>query len=440
MIRTTPSIVRKKFFGVLQETEDNISAYVNSPGKDMTRRRSCTFRDTFLLTCSFQSERTNTEIFNFFSLNNRHIPSKSAFTQQRKKFNELLYPHIFHAFNSAVPFKKKHKGYHLIAVDGSDINLPTDKKDTVYAVKQARSDNYYYQMHLNALYDICENRYCGLVTQPRPNFNESKAFQQLLDEYNSSEPTIFIMDRGFINFNNIAHVTAKNQYYLIRAKAPGNSGSFLCHLAERDVEVDQNITIGVTRNRCRQYSKKPDKYKILRKYADFLPIEPGDTATVYQMNFRYICVKLSTGNYEYLITNLPKDEFSTEEIVKLYNMRWGIETSFRRLKYALSLSFLHSVKRDLIIQEVYAKMIVYNFASLLHQYAELDLMYKSKKGYKYNVSFDDTVPIAKRFLLKRIANHMIKAQLQRHLTQKHEHVHNPRNVNSQRVRPLGNRA
>lgn len=45
------------------------------------------------------------------------------------------------------------------------INLPTDKNDDVYRIKQARSDNYFYQMHINALFDICENRYLSVVTQ-----------------------------------------------------------------------------------------------------------------------------------------------------------------------------------------------------------------------------------------------------------------------------------
>ncbi|WP_369524777.1 transposase, partial [Thomasclavelia cocleata] len=32
----------------------------------------------------------------------------------------------------------------------------------------------------------------------------------------------------------------------------------------------------------------------------------------------------------------------------LYNKRWGIETSFREVKYALGLNALHSKKRKLI--------------------------------------------------------------------------------------------
>ena len=46
-------------------------------------------------------------------------------------------------------------------------------------------------------------------------------------------------------------------------------------------------------------------------------------------------------------------------------MRWGIETSFRDIKYAAGLLFFHSKKNELVLQEIYAKLIVYNFSELI---------------------------------------------------------------------------
>lgn len=45
------------------------------------------------------------------------------------------------------------------------------------------------------------------------------------------------------------------------------------------------------------------------------------------------------------MTNLDRTEFPLEEIKELYNKRWGIETSFRELKYAIGLNALHSKKK-----------------------------------------------------------------------------------------------
>lgn len=64
---------------------------------------------------------------------------------------------------------------------------------------------------------------------------------------------------------------------------------------------------------------------------------------------------------------------------------------------------------------------------------------KSKK-HKYNVSFDDTVPIAKELLRESIKNSIIKALLLRHLTAINENTTSPRHMRSRAVKPLNNRA
>ena len=122
-------------------------------------------------------------------------------------------------------------------------------------------------------------------------------------------------------------------------------------------------------------------------------------------------------------------------------MRWNIETSFRNLKYALALVYLHSVNRDFIIQEIYAKLILYNFASLLHRYAEkAKRAPKGKNKYSYKISFIYTVPVAQMLLKRKISNKIIKALLLKHMTAIRDKVSWPRSVRSQSVKPLNSRA
>jgi IS4 transposase len=54
----------------------------------------------------------------------------------------------------------------------------------------------------------------------------------------------------------------------------------------------------------------------------------------YYLSFRVVRFKHTQDTYEVLLTNLPEDEFSVSELKELYAMRWGIETSFRDLKYS----------------------------------------------------------------------------------------------------------
>ena len=438
-----PSTVRNLFFTTLSDTEANIKDYVNNPGSDMTRHRYCDFKNTILATLSFSMNRSNTELLNYFGFNSKHIPSKSAFTQQRKKFKSNLYPHLLSAFNKAASLTKTFKGFHLVAVDGSDINLPTDKNDTVYRVKQARSDNYYYQMHLNALYDICENRFISAVTQPRPQMNENAAFCQLISECDMPKNTIFIADRGYITLNTLAHLLDNNHYFLIRAKAPTTSSSMTKDLMEPNIPSDKYIKVDISRSMKNRRESQADVFKKISPNRKFDYISVDDKKSIYTMNLRCTCIKLDEDSYEYLISNLPFESFTSEELKALYWKRWSIETSFRSLKYALSLVYLHSVNRELIIQEIFAKMILYNITSLIHAYAQnsKELLERNrKKKHQYKVSFDDAVPIAKALLRKPCKNSIIKALLLRHLTAISVIVTSPRQLRSQTVKPLNNRA
>ena len=367
LMRIIPSTIKSKLFNIISDAEAHIDEFVLNPGKDMTRHRDCTFSDTILTIMNFSMNRLNTELFHFFADKSKSIPSKSALCQQRKKLNGKLFPHLMKSFYDAFPTSNKYKGYTLIAVDGTDINLPTDRKDEIYRVKQARSDNYFFQMHLNVLYNICDNRFHSIITQPRPQMNEQAAFCQLVDNGDFDEKTIFIADRGYVSLNTLAHLTERKKLFLIRAKKPETTASLLYKLIYTEHETDQSITVSVTRSKRNINKYKLSCYKIVRKSRVFEPIPVGDYDTVYRLPLRVVCIQLDSGTYEYLITNLPADKFTASDLKTLYHMRWNIETSFRNLKYALALVYLHSVNRDFIIQEIYAKLILYNFASLLHR-------------------------------------------------------------------------
>ena len=96
--------------------------------------------------------------------------------------------------------------------------------------------------------------------------------------------------------------------------------------------------------------------------------------------------KITEDTYECIITNLDRDEFSSEEIKHLYHLRWGIETSFSELKYAVGMSAFHAKKRDAIKQEIYARLLFYNFSERIMRKV---ISQHSKKYviYQYQINF-----------------------------------------------------
>ena len=103
----------------------------------------------------------------------------------------------------------------------------------------------------------------------------------------------------------------------------------------------------------------PEKYRFFPKNIRFDYLD--NNVSYYQFKCKIVRIKISDDNYECIATNLERDEFPLEEIKKLYTMRWGIETAFRELKYAIGLNTFHAKKRGLIKQEIYARLILHNF-------------------------------------------------------------------------------
>lgn len=93
-------------------------------------------------------------------------------------------------------------------------------------------------------------------------------------------------------------------------------------------------------------------------------IELGSNRT-YKMTIRVVAIRLPNGAIEYLLTNLPKTEFPAEKIKELYALRWGIEVSFSMLKGSLGMEAFHCKKPQFAQQEVWGKLIVYNFISTI---------------------------------------------------------------------------
>ena len=88
----------------------------------------------------------------------------SAFVQQRSKMLPEVFELILREFTTHQAMHKKHKGYRLLAVDGSSLNLPTNPNEPETYFQREGAKNYNL-MHLNALYDIKNNLYLDISCQ-----------------------------------------------------------------------------------------------------------------------------------------------------------------------------------------------------------------------------------------------------------------------------------
>ena len=133
--------------------------------------------------------------------------------------------------------------------------------------------------------------------------------------------------------------------------------------------------------------------------------------------------------YETVITNLPADRFPAPLLRMLYHKRWGIETAFRDLKHTLALTHFHAKKRPFIMQEIFARMTLYNFASLLRLHTRL-MQPKGTHLYRVNAAF--AAHVAREFLLGFIPAANVEALIASLLLPVWPGQHKPRNMRVKR--------
>ncbi|MGL5043197.1 MAG: transposase [Culicoidibacterales bacterium] len=117
----------------------------------------------------------------------------------------------------------------------------------------------------------------------------------------------------------------------------------------------------LTRKQTLTVKQNPQIYRFMPSNQIFDFDGDGD----YTLNFRVVRFNISETTYESIITNLPEDPFSLDDIKTLYAMRWGLETAVRTLKYTVGLMTLHTKKVVFILQELSSKLLIFNLCQLV---------------------------------------------------------------------------
>lgn len=305
---------------------DTIAA---DPARDFTRKRKLPPEELLSFLVTEGAGSTRNEMLDFF-LPKGTVPSQSAMNQQREKIGSGAMEALFHLSNKSfhdalITERKEMPKYRYIGADGSTIMFFSKPKfaSDEYFVSQGHSQKGFYSMHINALYDLMDHTYTGALIQPIHKKDEYRAFCTLVDDdtVDSDEKNIYIGDRGYASYNNMAHVIEKGQYFVFRTKDIHSKGlAQKFDYPEKDTfDVDATVTI------VRSHSKKAGAGEGYVRFVDskttFDYVEYGSKDT-YKMSFHVVRFPLSEGTYECILTNLPRDEFPLEGIKAVYFARW----------------------------------------------------------------------------------------------------------------------
>ena len=382
-----PIYIKKLLISEINKVASEPHNYCTNPDTDFTRNRKLSMEKMLQGIIGMESKSLTNELLDLFDAS-AETPSASAFIQQRDKIRPIAFESIFKNFSKKL-MNSFDNDIPVFAIDGSDIQIPTNPTDTESYIAGTNGHKGYNLLHINALYDLNKHIYSDVIIQKARERNEHKAFQELVD---CSEITkaLIIADRGYESFNSMAHIQEKGWFFLIRVRDGNNGIKQGLDLPESDC-FDVNISLKLTRkktNAVKELLKDKNHYRMVSSTQpfDFLPLKnkKAEPTRFYELNFRIVRFPISEDIYETVVTNLDEDRYPAIEIKKLYASRWGIETSFRDLKYTVGLLNFHSKKVMCILQEIYAHMIMYNFAEMITSHVAIE---KKQRKYTYKANF-----------------------------------------------------
>ena len=171
-----PNYLKDKLTSISTNLAENPERFIKNPGKDFTRQRKLTLANMIKILLSMGGNSIYKELLEYFQYD-VDIASTSAFIQQRTKILPSAFEFIFNKFTNSIDEFKTYNGYRLLAVDGSELNIPHNPNDHNTYVKRKEGHKGYNCLHLNAMYDLCNKLYIDAIIQPAKKRNEYLPYQ-----------------------------------------------------------------------------------------------------------------------------------------------------------------------------------------------------------------------------------------------------------------------
>ena len=352
---------------------------------NFTRNRKMPFKNVVYYNLNKKGLTSKMEIVEFNEIINCADISSPAVLKQREKLNadiykEMQYINLKDFYNDYKDEVKLFKGYILTATDGSDFEIPNTNKTRVN-YNSTKNNSSVARAHVSNSFDVLNHFVLSTIIGPE-NADEKEMDIQNLNEIknmNLPYPIIRVKDRGYVSLKDIYYSKINNDKFVVRLK----KSDFRKQVADMKTN-DEIITI-------------PYQYDRDYKDKDF---EFYNLLEESKMDIKVRCIKiiLSNGETEILITNLSKEEVSTEDMKELYNLRWQIELNYHVLKESLKIELITSSKENLIKQDIYSQMVAFN---LLQAFINDEQESIDQKKYKHEMKININMAVGfyKKFLL-----------------------------------------
>ena len=367
---------------------------------DFTRVFKFPWFDILLYVIFRCKECVSSELSHYFAgigSSEKRISRQAAF-KALKKLNPRVFEPLIHKFTESFyrsSLVKTFKGYLLLAVDGTTLNLPAgklslqrfgfDKNKYIKTEKDAKKAT----SRSSALYDVANGIILDFVMRRYKDSEIPIAIEQLsrIVPYIRGRAAIFLADRYYDSVEVFSILEEYGMKYCIRGKS-----NFFKHYVEKMKSNDEWIDVFIDK-----VWKKRLKYDQPRERFEK---EPWIRIRVLKYRYTYYTKNgiPITADLIYF-TNLSEDEFSYAKIISLYAKRWQIEVSYKTLKTDYEWERFFSSECDTEICAIYGKVIFHNLCGVIRK--QLDQMLEEDLVIPENA---ETNKYAFRVNIKQLSN------------------------------------
>lgn len=363
----------------------------NENNKAFSRHRKITINELLIQMLSQKGRTQREEVLSLFAaLKRNDSMSDIGFFKARMKFNpeairEISQRFIVDEIKEHKSHLKTFKNYYVYAFDGTSITVPSnmkfDKIQKKNVVGKKGITNMPQIIKASALADVLNHLLIKIEIAEYDHDERDHAIT-ILNSLNTNNinKAIFTYDRGYFSYEllNIMDDLGANYVFRLSKYALSKYQKLMEDAKLNDenyyMTLNKSNLNGIRNNEKLRNSILAKTYKI-----------------------RICRIKLKDED-EWLVTNLPENKISLKEMANLYHLRWDIETAFRDIKKAFKVEEFSGRRERLVLQDIYAAMLVFNMTNLLISRRRKLI---DQKKYKHIMDINKNVAtgIVKKYLI-----------------------------------------
>jgi len=377
-------LLRKKIYIKIAKNND----------KKFTRKRKMTMKDMILFILNNKGKTLTLELNEYMKKNNKEEITKQAFSKQRQNLNPEIFKVLNEEYVKLIYEEREietYKGYIVLAVDGSMLEMPNAKELKEYYGLQEGQKGSVGRVRGRCLgiYDVL-NKIMAITRIDPYNYSEKKQIEDELEEIKriyGDKKIIIVCDRFYFGISFIHKLDKIGFKYLIRMR---NN-----HYKKEKIEIASNDEILDLKIRTNSiwYAETEEEKEELKK--------------LKSVKTRIIKTIIPSGEEEHLSTNISKEELSEKEAKELYYGRWEIEKAFDVIKNKIKIENFSSHKVIGVEQDFYAQMFLYNILEDVKTDAG-KINKKEGMKYEYKVNMNIMVGMFREELIAIVGSSSIK--------------------------------